>query len=434
MSESFSLLIKNGRLVDPSQGLDKITEIFVRNGKVEAIGERLEFKKEFQHSEIDATGLVVTPGWIDIHTHLREPGGTHKETIATGSRSAAAGGFTSIACMANTHPVNDSSYITSYIKQKVASESPIHVFPIGAVTKGLLGEELAEIGSMREAGIVAISDDGKTVMNAYLFRKALDYSKRFDLVVISHAEDLNLKGRGVMNEGFHSAKFGLRGIPKAAEEVIVARDIALAELTGARLHIAHVSTAGSVALVREAKRRGIKVTAEVTPHHLTLTDEAVGTYDTHTKVAPPLREKEDIEALQEAVADGVIDALASDHAPHAREEKEVEYDHAEFGMVGLETAFPLYYAKVLKNHWDLSQLVAAMTIKPAQIIGVNKGTLRVGADADISIFDPKVEWLVNRLELKSKSQNTPFDGWKMKGKPVYTLVMGRIVHQEAINE
>lgn len=432
MSNSFSLLIKNGRVVDPSQGIDKVTQIFIRDGKVDSMGEQLEFKKEANHSEIDASGLVVTPGWIDIHTHLREPGGTHKETIATGSRSAAAGGFTSIACMANTHPVNDSSYITSYIKQKVATDSPIHVFPIGAVTKGLLGEELAEIGSMKEAGIVAISDDGKTVMNAYLFRKALDYSKRFDLAVISHAEDLNLKGRGVMNEGFHSAKFGLRGIPKAAEEVIVARDIALAELTGAKLHIAHVSTAGSVALVREAKRRGIQVTAEVTPHHLTLTDEAVGTYDTHTKVAPPLREKEDIEALQEAVADGVIDALASDHAPHAREEKEVEYDHAEFGMVGLETAFPLYYAKVLKNHWDLSKLVAAMTIKPAQIIGINKGTLQKGADADISIFDPAREWVVNRLELKSKSQNSPFDGWKMKGKPVYTLVMGKIVHQEVI--
>lgn len=432
MNGSFSLLIKNGRVVDPSQGIDKVTQILIRNGKVDSIGEQIEFKQEPDHSEIDASGLVVTPGWIDIHTHLREPGGTHKETIATGSRSAAAGGFTSIACMANTQPVNDSSYITSYIKQKVASDSPIHVFPIGAVTKGLLGEELAEIGSMKEAGIVAISDDGKTVMNAYLFRKALDYSKRFDLTVISHAEDLNLKGRGVMNEGFHSAKFGLRGIPKAAEEVIVARDIALAELTGAKLHIAHVSTAGSVALVREAKRRGIQVSAEVTPHHLTLTDEAVGTYDTHTKVAPPLREKEDIEALQEAVADGVIDALASDHAPHAREEKEVEYDHAEFGMVGLETAFPLYYAKVLKNHWDLSKLIAAMTIKPAQIIGVNKGTLRQGADADISIFDPAREWVVNRLELKSKSQNSPFDGWKMKGKPVYTLVMGKIVHQEVL--
>jgi len=432
MNDSFSLLIKNGRVIDPSQGIDKVTQILVRNGKVDSIGESLDFKKEITHSEIDATGLVVTPGWIDIHTHLREPGGTHKETIATGAQAAASGGFTSIACMANTQPVNDSSYITSYIKQKVAAESPINIFPIGAVTKGLLGEELAEIGSMREAGIVAISDDGKTVMNAYLFRKALDYSKRFDLVVISHAEDLNLKGRGVMNEGFHSAKFGLRGIPKAAEEIIVARDIALAELTGARLHIAHISTAGSVALVREAKRRGIKVTAEVTPHHLTLTDEAVGTYDTHTKVAPPLREPEDVEALQEAVADGVIDALASDHAPHAREEKEVEYDHAEFGMVGLETAFPLYYAKVLKNHWDISKLIGAMTIKPAQIIGIDKGTLKKGADADISIFDPQREWTVHRTDLKSKSQNSPFIGWRMQGKPIYTLVAGQIVYQEAL--
>jgi len=424
-----SLLIKNGRVVDPSQNKDSVQDILVLNGKIEAIGKGFEIPKSEPIPEIDATGLVVTPGWIDIHTHLREPGGTHKETIETGTRSAAAGGFTSIACMANTQPVNDSSYITTYIRQKVATDSPVNVFPIGAVTKGLKGEELAEIGSMREAGIVAISDDGKTVMNAYLFRKALDYSRRFDLTVISHAEDSNLKGLGVMNEGYNSARFGLRGIPKAAEEVIVARDIYLAELTGAKLHIAHASTAGSVALIREAKRRGIQVTAEVTPHHLTLTDEVVGTYDTNTKVAPPLREKEDIEALQEAVADGTIDALASDHAPHSREEKEVEYDHADFGMVGLETAFPLYYAKVLKNHWDLSKLVAAMTLKPAQIIGVKKGTLRVGADADISIFDPGIEWVVDRSQFQSKSQNSPFHGWKMRGKPVFTIVAGKIVYR-----
>jgi dihydroorotase len=424
-----SLLIKNGRVIDPSQNKDAVQDIFVLNGKIQALGKNLEIPKDEPLPEIDATGFVVTPGWIDIHTHLREPGGTHKETIETGTRSAAAGGFTSIACMANTQPVNDSSYITTYIRQKVATDSPVNVFPIGAVTKGLKGEELAEIGSMREAGIVAISDDGKTVMNAYLFRKALDYSRRFDLTVISHAEDLNLKGLGVMNEGYNSARFGLRGIPKAAEEVIVARDIYLAELTGAKLHIAHASTAGSVALIREAKRRGIRVTAEVTPHHLTLTDEVVGTYDTNTKVAPPLREKEDIEALQEAVADGTIDALASDHAPHSREEKEVEYDHADFGMVGLETAFPLYYAKVLKNHWDLSKMVAAMTLKPAQIIGVKKGTLQLGSDADISIFDPGQEWVVDRSQFQSKSQNSPFQGWTMRGKPVFTIVGGKIVYR-----
>lgn len=433
MTQQNYLLIENGRVVDPSQGIDSVMDIFVKDGKIESIGKNLLIPKDQPTSVIDATGMVVTPGWIDIHTHLREPGGTHKETIQTGTRSAAAGGFTSIACMANTQPVNDSSYITTYIRQKVASESPINVFPIGAITKGLKGEELAEIGSMREAGIVAISDDGKTVMNAYLFRKALDYSRKFNLVVVSHAEDVNLKGLGVMNEGYNSARFGLRGIPKASEEVIIARDIYLAELTGAKLHIAHASTAGSVALIREAKRRGIQVTAEVTPHHLTLTDEAVGTYDTNTKVAPPLREQEDIEALQEAVADGTIDALASDHAPHSREDKEVEYDHAEFGMVGLETAFPLYYAKVLKNHWDLSKLVAAMTIKPANIIGVKKGTLAKGADADISIFDPKREWVVDKAGFQSKSQNSPFIGWKMTGKPIYTIVSGKVVFQESGN-
>jgi len=433
MSSDFDLLIKGGRIVDPSQKWDQVADLWIRNGKVEAVGHHLPIPKTGSLKEIEADGLIVTPGWIDIHTHLREPGGTHKETIETGTRAAAAGGFTSIACMANTQPVNDSSYITTYIRQKVATDSPVNVFPIGAVTKGLKGEELAEIGSMREAGIVGISDDGKTVMNAYLFRKALDYSRRFDLTVISHAEDLNLKGLGVMNEGFNSARFGLRGVPKAAEEVIVARDIYLAELTGARLHIAHASTAGSVALIREAKRRGIQVTAEVTPHHLTLTDEAVGTYDTNTKVAPPLREKEDIEALQEAVSDGTVDALASDHAPHSREEKAVEYDQAEFGMVGLETAFPLYYAKVLKNHWDLSRMVAAMTLNPAKILGLKKGTLQVGADADISIFDPLKEWIVDKALFQSKSQNTPFHTWKMRGKPVYTIVAGKIVHREALN-
>ncbi|MBM4315870.1 MAG: dihydroorotase [Deltaproteobacteria bacterium] len=424
------LVIRKARIFDPSQNLDVVGDILIQKGKIEALGTQINVPLGKNIPEIDAQGWLATPGWIDIHTHLREPGQTHKENIRTGTEAAAAGGFTSIACMANTKPVNDSSFITTYIQQKVASESSINVYPIGAITKGLDGQELAEIGSMWEAGIVAISDDGKTVMNSYLMRKALDYSKRFNLAVVCHAEDTNLKGRGVMNEGFNSARFGLRGIPKASEEIIVARDILLTELTGARLHVAHVSTAGSVALIREAKRRGIQITAEVTPHHLTLTDEVVGTYDTNTKVAPPLREPQDVEAVTEALADGTIDALASDHAPHSVEDKEVEYDHAEFGMVGLETAFPLYYRVALQKGVSLKRIVSAMTHKPAEIIGIPKGTLKIGADADITIFDPDMKYRINKNDFRSKSKNTPFDGWDVQGKVRYTIVAGKIVYQE----
>lgn len=427
-----SLLIRQGRVLDPSQKLDRVCDILVRDGKIETLSPSISVPAGSDLSEIpvlDAKGLLVTPGWIDIHTHLREPGATHKETIQSGTRAAAAGGFTSIACMANTNPVNDSSFITSFLYQKVSSDSEINVFVIGAITKGLKGEELAEIGSMWEAGIVGISDDGKTVMNSYLMRKGMDYSKRFDLVVISHAEDTNLKGRGVMNEGFNSARYGLRGVPKASEEIIVARDILLAELTGARVHIAHVSTAGSVALVREAKRRGVRVTGEVTPHHLTLTDEAVGNYDTNTKVAPPLRDPWDVEALREAVADGTLDALASDHAPHSVSDKEVEYDHAEFGMVGLETAFPLYHRLTLDGHIPLERLISAMTTRPAEIIGVPKGTLKVGADADITICDPGHRFKIDKTKFLSKSQNTPFHGWEVQGGVCYTVVGGKVVYR-----
>jgi dihydroorotase len=423
-----TLLIRGGRIFDPSQNLDLVGDIYVRNGKVEAISTAINLPKEAVVPVIDASRLIVTPGWVDIHTHLREPGGSHKETIKTGAESAAAGGFTTIACMANTNPVNDNSYVTSYIYQKVSSESEINIHAIGAISKGLKGEELAEIGSMWEAGIVGISDDGKTVMNSYLMRKAMDYSKKFDLVVISHAEDSHLKGKGVMNEGFNSTRFGLRGNPKAAEEIIVARDICLAELTGARLHVAHVSTAGSVALIRDAKRRGIRVTAEVTPHHLTLTDEAVGNYDTNTKVAPPLREMQDVVALCEGLADGTVDCLATDHAPHSVEEKEVEYDLAEFGMVGLETAFPLYYQLSLTKGISLSRIISAMTIKPAEVIGLGKGTLKVGAEADITIFDPEAKYKIDKSTFRSKSQNSPFDGMEVQGKVRYTIVRGHIVY------
>jgi dihydroorotase len=425
------LLLRGGRIFDPSQNLDLQGDLYLRNGKIESIARSIPLTRETGALVMDVTNCIVTPGWIDMHTHLREPGQSHKETIKTGSDAAAAGGFTSVACMANTSPVNDNSFITSYLYQRASSESEINIYAIGAITKGLKGEELAEIGSMCEAGIVGISDDGKTVMNSYLMRKALDYSRRFDLVVISHAEDSNLKGRGVMNEGFNSAKYGLRGIPRTSEEIIVARDILLAELTGARLHIAHASTLGTVALVREAKRRGIKVTAEVTPHHLTLTDEAVGNYDTNTKVAPPLREAQDLEALCEGLKDGTIDVLASDHAPHSVEDKEVEYDLAEFGMVGLETAFPLYHRLVLDNKVSLERLISAMTVKPAEILGLQKGTLRVGVDADVTVFDPSFRHSFDKAKFRSKSQNTPFHGREVQGDVLYTIVGGKVVHRAA---
>lgn len=425
-----NLLIKNGRVVDPSQKLDSVTDILILNGKVEKIQPQQSVPKEGVET-LDATGLVVTPGWVDMHTHLREPGGSHKETIKTGTEAAAAGGFTTIACMANTNPVNDNSFITSYLNQRFQKESKINVHCIGSITKNLAGEDLAEIGLMREAGAVGISDDGMTVMNAYLMRKALDYSKRFDLPVIVHAEDCNLKGKGVMNEGFNSARFGLRGIPRASEELIVARDILLAELTGARLHIAHVSTRGAVALIRAAKKRGlIRLTAEVTPHHLTLTDEAVGSYDTNTKVAPPLRELPDVEAVQEGLADGTLDALATDHAPHSVEEKQVEYDQAAFGMVGLETAFPLYYKQVLEGRVRLERMIEAMTIRPAEILGVRRGTLKVGSIADVTIFDPKATYRIDKTTFRSKSQNTPFHGWDVIGRVRHTLVAGISVYRQ----
>ncbi len=430
---SADLVIRRARIFDPSQNLDLVGDILIENGKIQALGNQITVPPGKPIPELDAQGWLVTPGWIDIHTHLREPGQTHKETIKTGTEAAAAGGFTSIACMANTKPVNDSSFITTYIQQKVAADSLINVYPIGAITKGLEGQELAEIGSMWEAGIVAISDDGKTVMNSYLMRKALDYSKRFNLPVVCHAEDAHLKGRGVMNEGFNSARFGLRGIPKASEEIIVARDILLTELTGARLHVAHVSTAGSVALIREAKRRGIRITAEVTPHHLTLTDEVVGTYDTNTKVAPPLREPQDIEAVTEALADGTIDIVATDHAPHPTESKECEWQEAAFGMLGLETALSIVQKTMVDTglmNWN--QVSDRMSITPARIGGYeNHGQLiAVGSIANLVVINPTQKWTVDRDLVLSKSSNTPYHGHELPGVITHTFFKGYATYNQ----
>jgi len=427
------LLIKGGRVIDPANNVDDILDVWIEDGKIAGIGKagrkRIPDPRPLPPDRVlDATGLVVCPGFVDLHVHLRDPGQEDKETIATGTRAAARGGFTSVCCMANTDPVNDNRSVTDYILDRAKREGMVNVFPIGAVTKGLKGEELAEIGELREAGCVAISDDGKPVMNAGLMRRALEYASMFDLPVVAHCEDLNLSGRGVIHEGAVSAGLGLPGIPWASEAVMVARDLLLAELTGARLHIAHVSLAQSVRMIREAKARGVKVTCEVTPHHLALTDEAVQDFDPNTKMTPPLRPLADVTALYEGLRDGTIDAIATDHAPHAAHEKEQEFDLAPFGVVGLETALGVILTTLVKpGILSLKEALEKLTVTPARIMGLPKGTLRVGADADITIFDPGREWMVDVSRFESKGRNSPFHGWVLKGQVVATIVGGRIV-------
>jgi dihydroorotase len=377
---------------------------------------------------IEAHGLLVVPGLIDIHTHLRDPGYEYKESIETGSAAAAAGGFTSIACMANTNPVNDHAAVTEYILDKARTVGLVRVFPIGAVSVGLAGERLAEIGELKQAGVVGVSDDGRPVMNSQLMRHALEYAGMFGLPVISHCEEINLAVHGVMHEGRVSTELGLRGIPAQAEDILVARDIALAELTGGRLHIAHVSTAGAVRLVHEAKARGLRVTAEVTPHHLFLTDEIVRGYDPNTKMYPPLRTAVDVEAVRHALKDGTIDAIATDHAPHDLADKEVEFDQAPVGIIGLETSLPLTLRLVEEGVLSLADAIAKLTCGPAQVLELPKGTLQAGADADVTLIDTQTEYVVDRREFRSKSRNSPFHGWTCKGRAVMTICAGKIVH------
>jgi dihydroorotase len=365
------------------------------------------------------------PGLIDMHVHLREPGFEYKETIATGTAAAKAGGFTSVCCMPNTNPVNDSRSVTEFILAQ-ARNAWARVFPVGAITKGSKGDELSEMAELHAAGCFAVSDDGKPVMNSAIMRRAMEYSKIFDLLVISHCEDSSLSDKGVMNEGVVSTELGLRGIPRAAEDVMTGRDISLAELTGARLHIAHVSTAGSVRLVRDAKSRGVKITAETCPHYFSLTEEAVRGYNTMAKMNPPLRTADDVAAIKQGLKDGVIDVIATDHAPHAMDEKSGEFDYASFGVVGLETAVGLSLKLVLEGTLTLNDVVSKMSSNPAKILKLNKGTLSVGADADITIIDPNIEWTVDSARFKSKSKNTPFNDWKLKGIAVQTIVGGRI--------
>ncbi len=426
-----NLLVRGGRLVDPANALDGVLDCLVLGGKVAEIGRGLTAPEGTPI--VDATGKVVAPGFIDMHVHLREPGYEYKETIATGTRAAALGGFTRVACMANTEPVNDNRAVTDYILAKARQDGWVHVHPVGAVTRGLKGEALAELGELAEAGCVAYSDDGHPVMNAGLLRRALEYVQPFGLPIISHAEDATLAAGGVIHEGVVSTELGLRAIPSAAEEVMVARDIALAELTGSPVHIAHVSTAGAVRLIRSAKSRGLRVTSEVTPHHLLLTEEAVRSFDTNTKMNPPLRSKADREALQEAVADGTLDVVATDHAPHAPAEKEIEYDLAAFGIVGLETAVPL-----LLHHFvhggllDLGTLITRFTVGPARILNLPGGHLGKGADGDLVILDLDQEREVDPASFASKGRNSPFGGWKLRGFVWMTVVGGRVIQQEGI--
>lgn len=422
------LLIKNGWLIDPAQKLNKKADILIENGKIAVIGDGLPAGGA---AEINADGKYVVPGLIDMHVHLREPGLEAKEDIYTGTRAAAMGGFTTVACMPNTKPVIDNITGIDYIKGRARSVGAVNVFPIGAITKGSEGLELAEIGDMAQAGAVAFSDDGKPVSNAQVMRLAFEYAKMFDMPVIAHSEDPFLADGGQMHEGYVSTVLGLKGIPALAEEIMIARDCMLAEYTGGRLHVAHVSTAGAVEIIRQAKARGVKVTAEVTPHHLTLTDEAVRGFDTNTKVNPPLRTADDIKALIAGLQDGTIDVIATDHAPHAFEEKDVEYRYAPFGISGLETALPLVLqALVHSGEMELADVVAAMTLRPAEIFGLDKGTLLVGKDADITIVDINYAHIIEPASFVSKGKNSPYGGLAVKGKATATIVAGEVVMQE----
>jgi dihydroorotase len=418
-----SLLIRNGRVVDPAGGVDQVQDVLIAEGRISRLGRAL--KAPAGTEVIDATGKVVCPGFVDMHVHLREPGFEYKETIASGTRAAAAGGFTAVACMANTFPVNDNRAVTDYILARAKVEGVVRVYPIGAVTRNLEGKQLAELAEQAEAGCVAFSDDGKCVMNAELYRRAMEYALPFGAPIISHAEDCHLAHEAPMNEGIVSTELGLSGQPGAAEDVMVARDIILAELTGAHLHIAHISTGAAVRLVRDAKARGVRVTAEVTPHHLVLTDEAVRSYDPNCRMAPPLRTKQDVEACLEALADGTIDCVATDHAPHATSEKEGEFAEAANGIVGLETAVPLLLDRLVRpGVIDLPTLVTRMSTAPARLLNLPGGSLAAGADADITILDLERAWTVEPASFRSRSRNTPFAGQSGVGARWLVLVGG----------
>lgn len=424
------LLIKNGRVIDPSSRTDESLDLLLEKGKIVDIKTKI---KNDGAKVIDASRLVIAPGFIDMHVHLRDPGQEEKETIATGSLAAAKGGFTSIACMPNTHPVNDSRGVTEYILSEANKKAVVNIFPVASITKGQKGKELTDMADLIDAGAIAFSDDGHPVENSDTMRRALEYAKILNTLIIDHCEDTNLSGQGVMNEGYYSYLYGLRGIPGSSEEIMVARDIILAEKAEARIHIAHLSVKGAVGIVKEAKKKKVKVTAEVTPHHLFLNDSCIETYNTNLKMNPPLRSKEDAQALIKGIQEGVVDVLATDHAPHTPDEKDLEFDQAPFGINGLETAVSLFLDRLVdKKIISLKRFIEMISTSPALILGLdNKGKICVGADADLTLLDLHKEIIIDVDTFKSKSRNNPFQGWKLKGMPVITIVGGKIAYSSS---
>ncbi|MBI3318421.1 MAG: dihydroorotase [Candidatus Omnitrophica bacterium] len=422
---SGKILIRGGHLIDPAGRIDEPMDLLIENGKVLEVGKNL---KAGGTTVIEAKGKVVAPGFIDLHVHLRSPGQEHKETLLTGSRAALKGGFTTVCAMANTDPVVDSGTVVEYLKAQNAKVGLVNLLPYGAVTVGLKGETLTEMGELQGAGVVGFSDDGMPVLNAGVMRRALEYTRMTGLPVISHCEEKALAPKGVAHEGKTSARLGLTGIPSEAETVMIARDLLLAQGTGGRLHIAHVSTAQGVELIRQAKKKGLHVTAEVTPHHLTLTEEALNTYDPRFKMNPPLRSQEDLEALREGLKDGTLDAVATDHAPHALAEKEADLGAAPFGVVGLETALGVLLTELVhRKILSLKELIASLSLRPAQVLGIDRGALRAGSAADVTILDTETDWTVESGSFSSKGVNSPFLGWRLKGRVTDVLVAGKPV-------
>jgi dihydroorotase len=419
-----NLVIRNGRIIDPANQRDEVADLFVVDAKIA--------ETEAKDAEvIDAGGLIVAPGLIDLHVHLREPGFGWKETIETGARAAAAGGFTTIVCMPNTSPVADSPGTIAWIRDRAAEVACVNVLPSGAISKGLMGEELAPIGSLKQAGVVAITDDGRCVQNNELMRRAVEYARMVGVPVLDHCQEYNLVGNGVVHEGYWSTLLGLPGWPSIGEEAIVMRNVLLADCCDHHVHCQHISAAGSVRILREARGRGVKISGEVCPHHIALTDEAIQNFDTNCKMNPPLRAKDDVAALLEGIADGTIEILCSDHAPHSQFEKEVEFDAAPFGIVGLETELGLFLDLLVhKNKTiELPRLIEMFTVNPARLLQIDAGTLVIGRAADITLIDPELEWTVDAQTFQSMSRNTPFDGWKLKGRAVRTIVGGKTVWQ-----
>jgi len=426
------LCIRGGRVLDPARGIDRAQDLWIQDGRIAGLGEDApaDVRGSRATEVIQVQGAVICPGLVDIHVHLREPGQEEKETIETGTRAAARGGFTTIACMPNTTPPLDERPRIEWVIRRARESGHARVLPIAAVTRGQMGEQLTEIEDLVDAGAVAVSDDGKPVRNAEIMRRALELTRCLNVPVIQHAEDPDLKGEGVMHEGWTSTRLGMKGIPDAAESVIVARDALLAELTGGHVHVAHVSAARSVEIIRRAKARGIRMTAETAPHYLTLTDEAVQGYDPRTKMNPPLRSARDRDALIEAVADGTLDCLATDHAPHTEIEKDSDFEAAPFGIVGLETALGVYLkALVEPNHLTLSELILRLTVNPLRVLGQPGGTLEAGAPADVTVFDPAGRWRVEAAEFASMGRNTPFEGWELPGRVLLTMLGGRVTHR-----